>query len=142
MSEDRIHQLLQLHKRYSDRIDFLDLRKAEMGPSFTSAQALELEQAVRDRDLVAAELHLLSPSPEARAVTSNEARWLLVEWRFQSLSQTVNTALRQFERRIVEYQDADADARRQSQWSLRVLLGLMLLLLLGLLLLQAAQVLR
>ena len=123
MGEDRVTQLLKLRKSYSDRIDILELNRATMGPSWPTAQQLELEQAQRDRDLADAELHLLSPSADVRATTSDEARWLLVEWRFQVLTKQVQTALKQFERRIVEYQIADAQARQQSQLSLRLLLG-------------------
>lgn len=127
MSEDRVTQLLTLHHAYSERTDILERRRAELGPTFPSGQQLELEQAKRDRDLVAAELHLLSPSADARAATSDEARWLLVEWRFQSLSKTVDDALRQFEQRMVDYQTADAQARQHSQLSLRLLLGAILI---------------
>lgn len=136
MSEDRITQLLALHHAYCERLNILELRKAELGPAFPSGQQLELEQAKRDRDLVAAELHLLSPSPEARSATSDEARWLLVEWRFQTLSKRVDDALKQFERKMIDYQTADATARVRSQLGLRLILGLILILLFGLLGLQ------
>lgn len=139
MSEDRVTQLLTLHKAYCDRIDILERRKAEQGPAFLSGHQLELEQAKRDRDLAAAELHLLSPSAEVRATTSDEARWLLVEWRFHELSKKVDDALGQFAAFIRIYQDNDAQARVRGQRSLRLMLALMLALLLGLLVLQVLR---
>lgn len=136
MGEARVRHLLELHAKHCRVIEILELNRAAMGPTWPTSQQLELEQATRDRDLVAAELELLSPSPEARAATSDEARWLLVEWRFQSLAKKVDDALAHFQKQITLYQDADAKERARSQLGLRLMLGLMLVMLVGILVLQ------
>lgn len=111
--EERAQRLLRL-RALRDRIAVLLLREAQLGPSFSSAQELELREAQQHEATLMAELGLDTALP-AQAQSTMPERVLALEFRIKTLEKTVGDALSAINQQLADIRDSAKEWRANEQ---------------------------
>lgn len=105
-----LEYLWKLRDEYKARINLLKLQEARYG-TLPTGQAIELQQAQRDLEIVEAQLHTLPPSAALTKASGPDVRLAVVEYQIKALSDTLNTAMRTIDGQLAEIRDTAIDWR-------------------------------
>lgn len=112
MDDAEIQHLLELREGYQARIRILQQRRARRG-ELSSGDALELQQAERDLELVSAQLQSTPPSPHLAELIP-EARFAVMEVQMKAMNDRLNDGLTFINMRFEEFIELQAERWRST----------------------------
>lgn len=123
MTNDQVDSLLAQQTIHERRIRIAEQMKARKGLEWSTTEQLELESDLRSLRMVKSQLKVLQAPirPEVLVITDEDGRFVMLEGMILDLADTVQTALRLFQRQIT----TERAARQRGQWVQRVILGLL-----------------
>lgn len=123
MTNDQVDSLLAQQTIHERRISIAQQMKARKGLEWSTTEQLELESDQRSLRMVKSQLKVLQAPirPEVLIITDEDGRFVMLEGMILELADTVQTALKLFQRQIT----AERSARQRGQWVQRVILGLL-----------------